>query len=152
MTSNPEALFAVRPSVTDLLAERLITVALAKAAALECKVTVAVVDGSGIVKAMKRTDGASLMSVQTAVDKAFTATATESSTMAFFELISRSPALLASIPARPGLACFGGGVPITSAGAVCGAVGVSGGSAAQDHEIAEHSVHHALANAAAANA
>jgi len=38
---------------------------------------------------------------------------------------------------RDRLVIFGGGVPVTVAGTLVGAVGVSGGTAAQDREIAE---------------
>lgn len=55
----------------------------------------------------------------------------------WFDLIKDDPPLREGIVHRDRLVVFGGGVPIRVDGEVVGSVGVSGGSAAQDREIAE---------------
>jgi uncharacterized protein GlcG (DUF336 family) len=52
-------------------------------------------------------------------------------------MIEGEPALREGIVHRDRLVVFGGGVPLRVDGALVGAVGVSGGSAEQDREIAE---------------
>ena len=52
-------------------------------------------------------------------------------------LIRDEPALLHGMVKTARLTVFGGGVAITEGETMVGAVGVSGGSAEQDHEIAE---------------
>ena len=52
-------------------------------------------------------------------------------------MIADDPALVHGITHTPRLVIFGGGAPIRIAGALVGAVGVSGGSTEQDRAIAE---------------
>jgi uncharacterized protein GlcG (DUF336 family) len=59
----------------------------------------------------------------------------------WFQAISDEPALREGIVHRDRLVIFGGGVPIIRNGEAVGAVGGSGGSAAQDRESAEAGTH-----------
>ena len=47
------------------------------------------------------------------------------------------PAVRDGIAGREGVAAFGGGVPVVVDGELVGAVGASGGSAAQDKQVAQ---------------
>jgi glc operon protein GlcG len=58
-------------------------------------------------------------------------------THAFWPMIENDPALVHGLTETPRLVVFGGGVPVKVAGSLVGAVGVSGGSADQDREVAE---------------
>jgi uncharacterized protein GlcG (DUF336 family) len=58
-------------------------------------------------------------------------------THAWFDFIKDDPPLLHGIVNTPRLVVFGGGYPIQIAGAVVGAVGVSGGHYSQDMEVAQ---------------
>jgi uncharacterized protein GlcG (DUF336 family) len=62
-----------RPSVTTELARAMIDAAEKKAAEMGHPFVIAIVDDSGVLKAFSRMDGAALVSVQVAQDKAYTA-------------------------------------------------------------------------------
>jgi len=62
-----------RPSVTTELARAMIVAAEQKAAQMGHAFAIAVVDDSGVLKAFSRMDGAPLLAVQVAQDKAYTA-------------------------------------------------------------------------------
>ena len=62
-----------RPSVTTELARAMIEAAERKAAELGHPFAIAIVDDGGVLKAFSRMDGAALLSVQVAQDKAYTA-------------------------------------------------------------------------------
>jgi uncharacterized protein GlcG (DUF336 family) len=98
---------------------------------------IAVVDEGGVLKAFSRMDGAPLLSVEIAKDKAYTAVAFGIPTHEWFNFIKDDPPLLHGITKTPRLIVFGGGYPIQSEGSVIGAVGVSGGHYSQDMQVAE---------------
>ena len=109
-----------------------------RALALGVPVNIAVVDLAGGMLAFARLDGAPLLSGSIAQDKAYTVAAFNGvPTDAWFGLIEAEPALREGIVHRDRLVIFGGGVPVTADGTLVGAVGVSGGTAEQDREIAE---------------
>ncbi len=101
-------------------------------------VTITVVDDDGNLKAMRRMDGAPLVSVQTAHNKAYAAAAIGMPVDEFFEAIKEDAAAVASFASRPGLALIAGGVPLLADGAVIGGLGAAGAmTAADDRRIAE---------------
>jgi uncharacterized protein GlcG (DUF336 family) len=127
-----------KPSVSADLARRMIAAAEDKARQIGVAMNIAVVDESGILKAFSRMDGAALLSVQIAQDKAYTAVGFGMPTHGWFDFIKDDPPLAAG--AAPGidrLVIFGGGYPVTVDGVVVGAIGVSGGHYSQDQEVAE---------------
>ena len=112
--------------------------AAAWAQTLGVPVNIAVVDLAGGLLAFARLDGAPLLSGSIAQDKAYTVAAFNGvPTHAWFGLIEAEPALREGIVHRDRLVIFAGGVPVTVGGTLVGAVGVSGGTAEQDREIAE---------------
>jgi len=109
-----------------------------RAQLLGVPVNIAVVDLAGALLAFARLDGAPLLSGSIAQDKAYTVAAFNGvPTHAWFGFIEAEPALREGIVHRDRLVIFGGGVPVTVDGTFVGAVGVSGGTAEQDREIAE---------------
>jgi uncharacterized protein GlcG (DUF336 family) len=101
-------------------------------------VNVAVVDASGLLSAFLRMPGAPLHSVEIAIDKAFTAVSFGLPTHQWAEALqSHSAAVREGIVLRPRFVAFGGGLPMVEAGQRIGAIGVSGGSEAQDQAIAQ---------------
>jgi len=62
-----------KPSITAELAEEIIKAAAGKAEEIGVPMVIAVVDESGILKAFRRMDGAALLSVDIAQNKAYTA-------------------------------------------------------------------------------
>lgn len=131
----------VRPTLPAEVSRRLLDTAVRHAAAMSVPVTVVTVDESGVIKGLSRMDGAPLVSVQTAWNKAYAAAAIGMPTDDFYSAIESDGAAVASFATRPGLALIGGGIPVVVDGRVAGAIGVAGAmTAADDRQIAEAAV------------
>jgi uncharacterized protein GlcG (DUF336 family) len=127
-----------RPSVSTELARTMIEAAEKKAAEMGHPFVIAIVDESGVLKAFSRMDGAALLSVQVAQDKAYTAIGFGMATDAWHEFVKDDPPLaMGAATGIDRLIVFGGGYPITIGGAVVGGIGVSGGHYSQDMEVAQ---------------
>ena len=136
-----QAMWVARPTLPGAAARRLVDAALAAAASMAVPVTVVIVDESGMLKEMCRMDGAPLVSVQTAMNKAFAAAAIGMPPMSSTRLSQSDGAAVASFTARPGLALIAGGLPVLADGQVAGAIGVAGAmTGADDRRIAEAAV------------
>ncbi|MEE6176957.1 GlcG/HbpS family heme-binding protein [Mycobacterium sp. 050134] len=118
-------------------AQRVVDGSLSFARSTQVPVCVAVTDRSGHLLAFARMDGAPLLGMSIARDKAHTVTAFGGlATHELFDLIKDDPAVLQGIVKTAGLIVFGGGVAVRCGGQLVGAVGVSGGTAEQDLLIA----------------
>jgi uncharacterized protein GlcG (DUF336 family) len=127
-----------RPSVSTELAKAMIDAAEQKAADMGHPFVIAVVDDSGVLKAFSRMDGAALLSVQIAQDKAYTAAGFGLSTDAWHDFVKDdAPLAMGAVPGIDRLIVFGGGYPIMIDGKLAGAIGVSGGHYTQDMDIAK---------------
>src|SRR5260370_27161117 len=74
---------------------------------------VAMVDDSGVLKAFSRMDGAPLLSVQVAQDKAYSAVGFGMATDAWHDFVKDDPPLaMGAAPGIDRLIVFGGGYPI----------------------------------------
>lgn len=114
-----------------------ITAACAKASELQARVCVAIVDAGGSLAAFQREPGAFLVSTDLSIDKAWTAAGFGISTAELGDLLSsESEAVREGLLRRPRLTIVPGGVPISIGGRMLGAIGVSGGTAEQDADIA----------------
>jgi uncharacterized protein GlcG (DUF336 family) len=83
-------------------------------------------------------DGAALLSVQIAQDKAFTAVGFGMPSDAWHDFIKDDPPLeKGAVGGIDRLVIFGGGFPIKIDDAIVGAIGVSGGHYTQDMEVAQ---------------
>jgi uncharacterized protein GlcG (DUF336 family) len=129
-----------RSSINAEAAAAVVRAAEAKAAEIGVPMVIAVVDESGVLKAFSRMDGAPLLSVQIAQDKAYTAAAFGISTDSWFDFIKNDPPLLHGIVKTPRLVVFGGGYPLAVDGTPVGGVGVSGGHYEQDMVVAQAGV------------
>ena len=99
---------------------------------------IAVVDDGGNLVAFARMDGAWLGSIEIAQDKAWTARAFDISTKELASMSQPKQPLFGIAETHRGrVIIFGGGIPLKAGGRVVGAVGVSGGTPDQDHEVAE---------------
>jgi uncharacterized protein GlcG (DUF336 family) len=129
---------ATRPTITDADAGSILRAAIAEATTMGVPVTVVVVDESGVLKAAIRQDGAPMVSIETATNKAYAAAAIGMPADDFYSAIESDGAAVASFASRPGLALIAGGIPILVGGRVAGAVGVAGAmTGAEDRRIAE---------------
>jgi uncharacterized protein GlcG (DUF336 family) len=127
-----------KASVTSELAHRLIAAAEAKAVELDLPMVIAVCDESGVLKAFSRMDGAALLSVKIAQDKAYTAVGFGMPTDGWHGFIKDDPPLAdGAVGGIDRLVVFGGGYPIKIEERVVGAIGVSGGHYTQDMEVAQ---------------
>ena len=127
-----------RPSVSTELARAMIEAAEREAAEMGQPFVIAVVDDSGVLKAFSRMDGAPLLSVQVAQDKAYTAAGFGMATDAWHEFVKDDPPLaMGATTGIDRLVVFGGGYPISIGGQIVGAIGVSGGHYSQDMRVAQ---------------
>lgn len=129
----------LQPTLTLAGARRLITAASEHAASLGVAVVITVVGRTGELIALERQDGAFAFSVDAAQQKAWTAAVSGVATLDFGKLFLSEPALIHGLaPKIDRLMVVGGGVPVLVDGVVAGAVGVSGATEEQDHQIALH--------------
>jgi uncharacterized protein GlcG (DUF336 family) len=125
-------------SITSDLAHRIVAAAEAKANEMGHPFVIAVVDDSGVLKAFSRMDGAALLAVQVAQDKAYTAVGFGLPTDGWHDFIKDDPPLALGAPAAiDRLVVFGGGYPISIGGKLAGGIGVSGGHYSQDMDVAQ---------------
>jgi uncharacterized protein GlcG (DUF336 family) len=89
------------------------------------QVAVAVVDRSGVAQALMRDRFAGPHTVQTAINKGYTAISFRTDTLEFAKLTEGTSAS-AGIRHLPNVVAVGGGVNIASGGTTVGAIGVSG--------------------------
>jgi uncharacterized protein GlcG (DUF336 family) len=127
-----------KASITTEAAHQVIAAAEAKANEMGTPMVIAVVDDGGVLKAFSRMDGAALLSVQVAQDKAYTAVGFSMPTHGWHDFIKDDPPLADGAPTGiDRLVIFGGGYPITVDDQVVGAIGVSGGHYSEDQQVAE---------------
>ena len=117
--------------ISSELAQKMVDEAVAKARELGVTENVAILDDGGNLKAFSRMDGAPILSIEMAQNKAYTALFGVS-TQDFFNFIQGDPALLAGIPTRARAAAWGGGFPIKVNAEVVGAIGLSGAPTVQN--------------------
>ena len=124
-------------SISQAACDRLIEAASVKAGEIGQPMVIAVVDDGGALKAFRRMDGAPLLSVEIATNKAYTAASFGIPTHGWYDFIKNDPPLLHGIVHTNRLVVFGGGYPIMEDGQMVGAIGVSGGHYHQDMQVAE---------------
>src|SRR6516164_4310893 len=120
-----------RPTLSREVSRLMVDTAVAEANTTSVPVTVVVVDESGVTKEMLRMDGAPLVSVQTAINKAYAAAAIGMPPDDFYSAIESDGAAVAEFATRPGLALIADGHP-------AGAIAIAGAmTGAEDRRIAE---------------
>ncbi|WP_289061052.1 heme-binding protein [uncultured Zobellia sp.] len=125
---------------TDISNEKALQAVLAakeKAEALEVSVNIAVVDAGANLKAFIRMDDSFLGSIDVAIKKAKTSRYFNINTGDLGKLTQPGGIIYNIELTNNGLVSFPGGIPIKNEqGKIIGAIGVSGGTIEQDHEIA----------------
>ncbi len=117
--------FMKKHSISAELAQKMLAEAVAKAREIGVSENVAILDDGGNLKAFSRMDGAPVLSIEIAQNKAYTALFGVS-TQDFCNFIQSDPSLLAGIPTLARVAAWGGGFPIKVDGEIVGAIGLSG--------------------------
>jgi uncharacterized protein GlcG (DUF336 family) len=120
-------------SISSELAQKMVDEAVAKATELGVTENVAILDDGGNLKAFTRMDGAPILCIDIAQNKAYTALFGVP-THDFFDSIQGDPSLLAGIPTLARVAAYGGGFPIQVDGEMVGAIGLSGAPTVQNDE------------------
>lgn len=126
-------LFAALPATAQISERNLasaLAVEAAAAAVAHCqgqnwRVSAAVVDRAGVLKALIRHDGAGPHTVDASRRKAFTAASMRNGTSAIAEAVRNNPPA-AQLVAIDGFLVLGGGLPIRIGDEVVGAIGVGG--------------------------
>jgi glc operon protein GlcG len=125
-------------SVSLAAARRVIDAASRAAETMGRTMCITVVDIGGEPVMSVRMDGAPRLSASIAANKAWTVTSFGGMpTDRWWGAIKDEPALVHGITHTPRLIVFGGGVPLRVGGELVGAIGVSGGSADDDRQVAE---------------
>ncbi|MFT7599222.1 MAG: glc operon protein GlcG [Acidimicrobiales bacterium] len=124
-------------SITLAGAKRVLEAALAACEEQGFRMCITIADPSGESLLSARMDDAPRLSAGIAANKAYTVAGFGGMpTTGWWDVIKDEPALLHGIAHTPRLVVFGGGVGIFSDGALVGTIGVSGGTADEDAEIA----------------
>lgn len=119
-------------------AQNMIAAATAKAKEMNVKMNIAVVDAGANLTAFVRMDGAWLGSLDISIKKAKTARFFDMPTGEIGKLSQPGGSLYNIEHSNNGLITFPGGLPIkTGNGEIIGAIGVSGDSVENDHEVAQ---------------
>jgi uncharacterized protein GlcG (DUF336 family) len=118
-------------SISSELAQKMVDAAVAKAKDLGVYENVTILDDGGNLKAFRRMDGAPILCIEMAQNKAYTALLGVS-TQKFFDFIQSDPSLVAGIPTLARVAAWGGGFPIKVDGKIVGAIGISGAPTVQN--------------------
>lgn len=114
----------------------LLRAAIDEARSRDLAISAAIIDAGGSLKAFTRMDGAELLTIELATDKAWTALSFTMPTHTWSALIAED-ASVAALAGRGRVVAVGGGIAILDGGAKVGAIGISGGTAEQDRAIAE---------------
>jgi len=119
-------------------ARRVIAAAEAKAAEIGQPMNIAVADAGGNLVSHVRMDGAWLGSIDISINKAFTSRAFDIQTKDLGDNAQPGNQFYGIHASNHGrIMIFAGGLPLSRDGQVVGAIGVSGGSGAQDQSVAE---------------
>ena len=124
--------------ITMMQAREAVVAARERAAELDVKMNIAVVDAGANLKAFLRMDDAWLGSIDIAIKKARTARFFDMPTGAIGQLSQPGGSLYNIEHSNGGLITFPGGLPIKNAASrIIGAIGVSGDTVENDHTVAE---------------
>lgn len=118
----------------DILCQAVLT----RARQLGLKIVIAICDAGGHLVRFSREDGSYIASVDVAINKAFTAVSLQMDTETVGNLCKEGQPFYGLQFTNNGkMVVFGGGVPLYRNGILVGAIGISGGTAAQDTELAQ---------------
>ena len=128
------AQFVEKKTVSLALAKKMAAAAEAEATKNSWNMVITVVDDGGNIVYIGRMDGAQLGSIEVSQGKARTALNFRRPSKAFQDLVDQNQAHLITLPH---VVAVQGGLPIMLEGKVVGAIGVSGGTSAQDEQCAQ---------------
>ncbi len=132
---------SVKPNLNATVVDDVMAAARQRATALGGGFTIAIVDDSATPRALFRMDAADLLTLGLALGKARLVASNGMPTAIWRDLIGNDPYLGLTVPTAlgwmlSGAVLFGGGYPFQVDGTTVGGIGVSGGSEAEDDEVA----------------
>ena len=134
IVGSASAQFVEKKTVSLALAKKMAAAAEAEATKNNWAMVITVVDDGGNIVYIGRMDGAPIGSIDVSQGKAHTALAFRRPSKAFQDLVDQNQAHLVTLPH---VTAVQGGLPIMLDGKVVGAIGVSGGTSAQDEQCAQ---------------
>ena len=136
MSTNKAQLPSYGSSITLEQARKISAAAQQNALQNGWLMVVAIMDAGGHLVLLERMDNAQFGSVQVAQDKAHSAVAFRRPTKAFHDMVAAGGEGLRML-VMSGAVPIDGGLPILVGGAVVGSIGISGGTSAQDGQVAQ---------------
>jgi uncharacterized protein GlcG (DUF336 family) len=133
--AGPPALPYGAPIVIEA-AKRVMAAAEAEAMKNNWTMAIVVLDSSGHIVLIERLDNTQYGSIAVAEDKARSALDFKRPTKVFEDLVAQGGIGLRTLALR-GATPLEGGIPLVRDGKIVGAIGVSGGSSAQDGQVAK---------------
>ena len=118
-------------------AMQLVQAAHTEAESIDLAITAVVVDESGRLVALGRMDGARPISVDIAMNKAYTAASFKQPTDELKGVAGQAWFQSLIVSSNGKVTAGGGAIPIQDAGQIVGAIAVAGGTDEQDHRCAE---------------
>ena len=130
---------AYGPPITLEQAKKVMAGAEAESKKNSWGMVIIILDSGGHMVMMQRLDGSPLGSIEVARDKAWSAVAFRRPTKAFEDAVSQGGANLRLLRLT-GASPIEGGIPLMADGKIIGSIGVSGGTAPQDGQVAKAGV------------
>lgn len=129
-----------REVLSDELCDRLCAAAHEKSRELGVDISFAIADRHGLPRVYRRYGDALVLSITLVPGKAYTAAVTRCRTKDVAAAAADGASLMGIQTNDPRITLVAGGYPLFADGRIVGAVGVGGGTEAQDCEIAEYVV------------
>ena len=124
----------------DELCDKLCAVARKKSKEIGVDISFAIADSQGLPRAYRRYGDALVLSITLVPGKAYTAAVTQCKTKDVAQAAAEGGPLMGIQTNDPRITLVAGGYPLFVEDKVVGAIGVGGGTEAQDCEIAEYVV------------
>ncbi|MGA3245672.1 MAG: heme-binding protein [Bacteroidota bacterium] len=132
-----DAQVASKKVVTLDLAKKIAAAAEAEAKKNNWNAVIAIVDDGANLVFLERLDNTQLGSLEVAIQKAHTAISFKRPTKAYEDMVAGGRTAILGVP---GIVPIEGGLPLIVDGQFIGAIGVSGGTAQQDGQVAKAGV------------
>lgn len=126
--------------LSDELCDKLCVAAHEKSKELGVDISFAIADSQGLPRVYRRYGEALVLSITLVPGKAYTAAVTQCTTKDVAATAAEGAPLMGIQTNDPRITLVAGGYPLFVNGKIVGAIGVGGGTEAQDCEIAEHVV------------
>lgn len=126
--------------LSDEVCDRLCAAAREKSKELGIDISFAVADRHGLPRVYRRYGDALVLSITLVPGKAYTAAVTQCETKEVAAAAAEGAPLMGIQTNDPRITLVAGGYPLFADGKIVGAIGVGGGTEAQDCEIAEYVV------------